>query len=103
MKRLLAALTLALLVSLVVAFLDGVVQRGGALVTPLPYTRGVARMRRVHLTQRLDLVLFRNTLSVTPNLCGLDADVVGDELSDHTPSGLWPCDHAGVVATLRAE
>jgi hypothetical protein len=48
-------------------------------------------------------VLFRNTLSVTPNLCGLDADVVGDELGDRTPSGLWPSDHAGVVATLRGE
>jgi endonuclease/exonuclease/phosphatase family metal-dependent hydrolase len=61
------------------------------------------RNTTVDLTQRLDLVLFRNTLSVTPNLCGLDADVVGDELGDRTPSGLWPSDHAGVVATLRAE
>ena len=51
----------------------------------------------VNLTRRLDLVLYRN------NLCALDADVVGDELSDHTPSGLWPSDHAGVVATLRGE
>jgi endonuclease/exonuclease/phosphatase family metal-dependent hydrolase len=51
----------------------------------------------VNLTQRLDLVLFRN------NLCALDADVVSDELSDRTPSGLWPSDHAGVVATLRGE
>lgn len=51
----------------------------------------------VNLTQRLDLVLYRN------NLCALDADVVGDELSDRTPSGLWPSDHAGVVATLRGE
>lgn len=51
----------------------------------------------VDLTQRLDLVLFRN------NLCTLDADVVGDEPIDRTPSGLWPSDHAGVVATLRGE
>ena len=51
----------------------------------------------VNLTRRLDLVLYRN------NLCALDADVVGDELSDRTPSGLWPSDHAGVVATLRGE
>jgi endonuclease/exonuclease/phosphatase family metal-dependent hydrolase len=57
----------------------------------------------VNLTQRLDLVLFRNTSSVTPNLCALDADVVGDELSDRTPSGLWPSDHAGVVGTLRSD
>src|SRR5215216_5454248 len=48
----------------------------------------------VNLTQRLDLVLFRN------NLCALDAEVVGDELADRTPSGLWPSDHAGVVASL---
>ena len=51
----------------------------------------------VNLTQRLDLVLFRN------NLCAFKADVVGDELKDRTASGLWPSDHAGVVATLRGE
>ena len=51
----------------------------------------------VNLTQRLDLVLFRG------GPCALDAEVVGDELSDRTPSGLWPSDHAGVVATLRGE
>jgi hypothetical protein len=51
----------------------------------------------VNLTQRLDLVLFRN------NLCAFKADVVGDELKDRTPYGLWPSDHAGLVATLRGE
>jgi hypothetical protein len=51
----------------------------------------------VDFDRRLDLVLYRN------NLCALDADVVGDELSDRTPSGLWPSDHGGVVATLRGE
>ena len=51
----------------------------------------------VGLAQRLDLVLFRN------KLCALDTYVVGDELGDRTPSGLWPSDHAGVVATLRGE
>jgi hypothetical protein len=51
----------------------------------------------VNLTQRLDLVLFRN------NLCAFKANIVGDELKDRTPSGLWPSDHAGVVATLRGE
>jgi hypothetical protein len=50
------------------------------------------------LTERLDLVLFRGTLSADA------ADVVGDEVDDDcTPSGLWPSDHAGVVATLRGE
>jgi hypothetical protein len=51
----------------------------------------------VNLTRRLDLVLFRN------NRCAFKADVVGDELKDRTPSGLWPSDHAGLVATLRGE
>jgi endonuclease/exonuclease/phosphatase family metal-dependent hydrolase len=48
----------------------------------------------VNLTQRIDLVLFRGSVSA------VDADVVGDELGDRTPSGLWPSDHAGLMATL---
>jgi hypothetical protein len=46
------------------------------------------------LIERIDLVLFRGALDA------LDADVVGEELPDRTPSGLWPSDHAGVVAAL---
>lgn len=49
------------------------------------------------LSSRIDLVLFRGAVSA------LSAEVVGDELADRTPSGLWPSDHAGVVATLRVE
>jgi len=48
----------------------------------------------VNLTQRIDLVLFRESLSA------VDADVVGDEPGDRTTSGLWPSDHAGLMATL---
>jgi hypothetical protein len=29
------------------------------------------------------------------------AEVLGEELDDRTPAGLWPSDHAGVVATLH--
>jgi len=47
------------------------------------------------LSRRIDLVLVRGDFAV------LGIDVVGDESSDRTPSGLWPSDHAGVVATLR--
>jgi endonuclease/exonuclease/phosphatase family metal-dependent hydrolase len=46
------------------------------------------------LTQRIDLVLYRGSLSA------VDADVVGDELGDRTPSGLWPSDHAGLMARI---
>jgi endonuclease/exonuclease/phosphatase family metal-dependent hydrolase len=46
-------------------------------------------------TQRLDVVLHRGSFEP------LSASIVGSSLSDMTPSGLWPSDHAGVVATLR--
>jgi hypothetical protein len=42
---------------------------------------------------RIDLILFRG-------LAGVDMKVFGDLPSDRTPSGLWPSDHAGLVATL---
>lgn len=46
------------------------------------------------LDTRIDLVLFRGGFSV------IDAEVLGDEPPDRTPSGLWPSDHAGVAAAL---
>jgi endonuclease/exonuclease/phosphatase family metal-dependent hydrolase len=47
------------------------------------------------LNHRIDLVLFRGGLGVA------DISLVGNTPADRTPSGLWPSDHAGVVATLR--
>ena len=49
------------------------------------------------LTSRIDLILYRGDVEV------LSAQVVGDETADRTAEGLWPSDHAGVVATLRVE
>ncbi len=52
------------------------------------------------LTSRIDIVF------VDPKNLEIDkvmADVVGDEVSDMTPSGLWPSDHAGVVAKIKFE
>lgn len=46
------------------------------------------------LAQRIDYVFVRDA-EVT------DCRVVGDGPGDRTPSGLWPSDHAGVVADLR--
>lgn len=45
-------------------------------------------------TNRIDFVLTSEVLEVT------SAEVVGNEVDDRTPSGLWPSDHAGVVATI---
>jgi endonuclease/exonuclease/phosphatase family metal-dependent hydrolase len=44
------------------------------------------------LTDRIDLVLFRGALAVA------DVSLVGNQQTDRTPSGLWPSDHAGVLA-----
>ncbi len=54
------------------------------------------------LSMRIDHILFRsdlNLLPVTPAF-RVDAETVGDEEDDRTPSGLWPSDHAGVFARL---
>ena len=61
------------------------------------------RNTTVKLDHRIDLVLVRtnkwrfNRQVIGPVL----AFVVGDELRDRTPSGLWPSDHAGVIARLQ--
>jgi endonuclease/exonuclease/phosphatase family metal-dependent hydrolase len=54
------------------------------------------------LDQRIDLVLVGSGFMTRGGklVGGVHATVVGDERVDRTPSGLWPSDHAGVVATL---
>ena len=47
------------------------------------------------LSERIDIVFTRGEFTV------LDSEIVGEELDDRTPAGLWPSDHAGVVSTLR--
>jgi hypothetical protein len=47
------------------------------------------------LKHRIDLILFRGLAGVN------NMKVFGDKpQTDRTPSGLWPSDHAGIVATL---
>jgi endonuclease/exonuclease/phosphatase family metal-dependent hydrolase len=53
------------------------------------------------LSRRIDLVLLRRGHN-DRGLVAKRAEVVGDQQGDQLPSGLWPSDHAGVVATLRA-
>jgi hypothetical protein len=61
------------------------------------------RNTTVNLDHRIDLILVRsnvwlfNRQVIGPVL----SFVVGDELRDRTPSGLWPSDHAGVIARLQ--
>jgi hypothetical protein len=57
------------------------------------------RNPEVHLDRRFDLIVVKVGKD---RLEGpVSALVVGDELRDRTPSGLWPSDHAGVVAGVR--
>jgi hypothetical protein len=48
-----------------------------------------------NLSTRIDYVLARGPIAAK------DMRVVGAHPSTRTPSGLWPSDHAGVVATLK--
>jgi hypothetical protein len=47
------------------------------------------------LTKRIELVLTKGGFNPVA------VDVVGEESADRPASGLWPSDHAGVVATLQ--
>ncbi len=55
------------------------------------------------LDERIDLILFKTNDERHGHggLGAVFADVVGEEPQDRTASGLWPSDHAGVVATMR--
>jgi endonuclease/exonuclease/phosphatase family metal-dependent hydrolase len=55
--------------------------------------------------RRLDIVFYRDRTTLARGRFpgSVQAKLIGDEPSDKTPSGLWPSDHAGVVATLRPE
>jgi endonuclease/exonuclease/phosphatase family metal-dependent hydrolase len=50
------------------------------------------------LDHTVDYVFFRGA-----TLVGIDGvgEVVGNQVTDQTPGGLYPSDHAGVVVTLR--
>ncbi|MGD8281338.1 MAG: hypothetical protein PVJ80_12715 [Gemmatimonadota bacterium] len=54
------------------------------------------------LDQRIDFVLMRNSVESPEGLHrgNFRARVVGDGWNDVTPSGIWPSDHAGLVATI---
>lgn len=48
--------------------------------------------------ERIDYVFFSNN-----DFTGNSIQVVGDQLSNRTPGGLWPSDHAGVNAALEIQ
>lgn len=53
------------------------------------------------LDQRLDIIFVGGFRTAPEGSIGARVEVVGDHPVDRLPSGLWPADHAGVVATLR--
>jgi endonuclease/exonuclease/phosphatase family metal-dependent hydrolase len=47
------------------------------------------------LTSRIDIIWYRGAdMDVT------EAEIVGEDVADKTPGGLWPSDHAGVLSTI---
>ncbi|MGW1889619.1 endonuclease/exonuclease/phosphatase family protein [Streptomyces sp. NPDC002004] len=48
------------------------------------------------LFERIDYVFYRPA-----HLSASTAHLIGDKVTDRTPSGLWPSDHAGLVTWLR--
>lgn len=57
----------------------------------------------VKLDQRIDIIFVRSHVwqNSYQDIGPVIAFVVGDELRERTPSGLWPSDHAGVLAQLK--
>jgi len=53
------------------------------------------------LDQRLDIIFMRGFGDAPGAAIGARTELVGDMTADRLPSGLWPSDHAGVVAWLR--
>ncbi|MFL6326380.1 MAG: hypothetical protein ACJ71I_02740 [Nitrososphaeraceae archaeon] len=47
------------------------------------------------LTERTDLIMFQGDFKIK------NIGLVGNSQNDRTISGLWPSDHAGIVATLK--
>jgi endonuclease/exonuclease/phosphatase family metal-dependent hydrolase len=56
------------------------------------------RNERSRLSSRIDLILFD-----ADDFDATAAERVGHARADRTPTGLWPSDHAGLVARLRFE
>jgi endonuclease/exonuclease/phosphatase family metal-dependent hydrolase len=80
-------------------FVDAWVETMGAVPG---FTAGQAA-DLLNLPSRLDHTVDYVMHNEDPFVDGVagSGDIVGEELSDRTPSGLWPSDHAGVSVTLH--
>jgi hypothetical protein len=54
-----------------------------------------------HLDQRIDIIFLRGFRTTSHGSIGAQVRLIGDHSSDRLASGLWPSDHAGVIASLR--
>lgn len=55
------------------------------------------------LFHRIDFIMYRDDFTIGKGKLrgSVEAELLGEQQSDKTASGLWPSDHAGVAATLR--
>ncbi|QLQ10785.1 MAG: endonuclease/exonuclease/phosphatase family protein [Nocardioidaceae bacterium] len=76
-------------------YLDAWVEAGGEAEAGFTNGQGADLSHADNrLSQRIDYLWVR---AASVEAC----EVIGDQQSDRTPSGLWPSDHAGVVAAVR--
>jgi len=61
------------------------------------------RSDEVEFNRRIDLILVRPALGRDPFRGPVHAAVMGAELADRTPSGVWPSDHAGVWSRFQLQ
>ena len=53
-------------------------------------------------SERVDYALYRGeVLSPLGHKTRIGAELLGDDVEDKTANGLWPSDHAGVIARIR--
>ncbi|HUF26001.1 MAG TPA: endonuclease/exonuclease/phosphatase family protein [Gemmatimonadaceae bacterium] len=68
------------------------------------YTSTLPLFGEADLKERIDIIFLRQGFGDAKSagiVGGVHAVITGAEESDRTVSGLWPSDHAGVVATFR--
>lgn len=84
-------------------YVDTWLERGGAWELGLTCCQAaLLDNEESELYERVDLTWVRPAPDHYggPVVRGVRAEVVGDEIADKTPSGLWPSDHAGVATRM---
>ncbi|MCW9029959.1 MAG: endonuclease/exonuclease/phosphatase family protein [Gammaproteobacteria bacterium] len=53
------------------------------------------------MNERIDYIFYRSDTTALAHKTDITMDILGEEVKDKSPSGLWPSDHAGLYAELK--